>query len=364
MKLITIQIAKMRQAIKEGYEVIDTTVKSGDKRLAPTWDMVMGHKEGKVSDEEYTNRYEEIIKKSQEEHPEFWKELCRKEKIIIACYCKAGVFCHRHLLTKYIKEYCKENRIVFSYVGEYGDEDFIDPEMDGVNHINIYSKGATGLGSMLSNFLYAPTMIEGLVFNSIEAYWYYLSVEHEASSGELDELRKTGGYAAKQMGKELRRRYGVDKSLGESEFRNKICKAIALKIYQHPGIYFRLLDSELPLKHYYCYGSKNGNTHVVPVKEYQWITDYITELREKLKADQDKELTRVVILKGYDNEVLASAVVPKDYSDEDTIADMKTLAIEIHGACDMDDKITIRPPYKTTSNGTEVLEQVFLLDKK
>ena len=32
----------------------------------------------------------------------------------------------------------------------------IDPSKDGIDHINIYSKGKTELGKYLSNFTYAP----------------------------------------------------------------------------------------------------------------------------------------------------------------------------------------------------------------
>jgi len=46
---------------------------------------------------------------------------------------------------------------------------------DGLSHINIYSKGMTELGRLLSNFANTPvnTPQDGK-FTSIEGYWYWL----------------------------------------------------------------------------------------------------------------------------------------------------------------------------------------------
>jgi len=54
----------------------------------------------------------------------------------------------------------------------------IKVEEDGVTHINIYSKGRTTLGQMLSNFEDSPFTCEDGNFRSIEDYWYWLSVDN------------------------------------------------------------------------------------------------------------------------------------------------------------------------------------------
>ena len=47
------------------------------------------------------------------------------------------------------------------------------PSTDGIDHINIYSKGKTSLGRWLSNFAKSPIETEDGHFDSIEGYWYW-----------------------------------------------------------------------------------------------------------------------------------------------------------------------------------------------
>ena len=67
---------------------------------------------------------------------------------------------------------------------------------DGITHINIYSKARTELGKWLSNFSYSPIKIENELFNSIEAYFYWLICKD-------DRLKLLYGYNAKKLGKEI-----------------------------------------------------------------------------------------------------------------------------------------------------------------
>lgn len=83
-----------------GKDRLDITVKSGDKTFAPTWDMVMGHKNGVISDEEYTQKYIELMRKSLKNNRSRWLEVMNMEKVVFCCYCKKGKFCHRILLAK------------------------------------------------------------------------------------------------------------------------------------------------------------------------------------------------------------------------------------------------------------------------
>lgn len=84
-------------------KVIDVTVKSsvGDARYAaPTWDMVMGYKNNKITKEEYAVLYEDILAVNSKNILEFFKSFT--EEIAIACYCRPGMFCHRVLLAKWL----------------------------------------------------------------------------------------------------------------------------------------------------------------------------------------------------------------------------------------------------------------------
>lgn len=136
------------------------------------------------------------------------------------------------------------------------------PENDGITHVNIYSKGKTELGRFLSNFYPCPIETEDGPFKSIEGYWYWLSCKRE-------ELREAYGFTAKNLG----RAFGGKDWLDDVEFKAKISQAITLKlstplaseiIYRNK----KLLD--LPLKHYYTYGTK-----VVEPKEDKWIVAHI-----------------------------------------------------------------------------------------
>ena len=65
MLLYTTQISVVKKlGLDRDSRYLDITVKSGDKAFAPTWKMVMGSKQGKITDEEYTHQYTELMRKS------------------------------------------------------------------------------------------------------------------------------------------------------------------------------------------------------------------------------------------------------------------------------------------------------------
>jgi hypothetical protein len=118
----------------------------------------------------------------------------------------------------------------------------INPALDGIEHVNIYSKGATAVGRWLSNFTFAPFECEDGKFASIEGYWYWLSCKD-------DRLRSAYGFAAKKLGRELR---GADWQ-DSAEFKRKICAAIQAKINTRPEVKAWLAKNTLPLLHYYVF---------------------------------------------------------------------------------------------------------------
>jgi uncharacterized protein YeaO (DUF488 family) len=84
----------------KGNDKLDVTVKTGDLDFAPTWDMVMGHKNGTMSDEEYTRRYMDILRITYNVAHEKWLDILSKDEITFVCYCKTGRFCHRKVLAE------------------------------------------------------------------------------------------------------------------------------------------------------------------------------------------------------------------------------------------------------------------------
>ncbi len=136
----------------------------------------------------------------------------------------------------------------------------IDPNKDGIDHINIYSKAKTDLGRFLTNFAYAPMSTEDGYFSSVEGYWYWLSCKD-------DKLRKLYGFQAKQVGREC----GGKDWLDTEEFKSKILAAIDQKLKSHTEYMKQLQECSLPLKHYYVYGDK-----VVEPKDGRWILDHLS----------------------------------------------------------------------------------------
>lgn len=104
MILHTYQIAKWRKVDKLGIHRLDTTVKSGEALLAPTWNMVLGHKAGTISDSEYEALYIAMLEERIIAFPDFFDWLTARTEIALGCYCKAGAFCHRHLIVKFLKQ--------------------------------------------------------------------------------------------------------------------------------------------------------------------------------------------------------------------------------------------------------------------
>lgn len=141
--------------------------------------------------------------------------------------------------------------------------------IDGVTHINIYSKGQTDLGKWLSNFSRTPFICDEGKFESIEGYWYWLGSRD-------DRLRKLSGYQAKKLGSNLPRMIEVD------NFETRIKKAIICKLKAHPYIFKALVDSELPFAHYYVFGGHRKDAG------FPWLVEFFEELRMKSKEYKGK----------------------------------------------------------------------------
>lgn len=125
-KLFTIQVGKWRLAKDRDIKMMDTTVKSGYNLFAPTWDMVLAHKRGPedgMTDEEYSKLYREMLVRSWKTRRKEWMNFLEDDDVYaLACYCKAGNFCHRHLLIRFLEQLCKQLGLPFEYYGELTDD--------------------------------------------------------------------------------------------------------------------------------------------------------------------------------------------------------------------------------------------------
>lgn len=143
-----------------------------------------------------------------------------------------------------------------------------DQKNDGIDHINIYSKGQTKLGRYLSNFTREPFECEDGKFYSIEGYWYWLGCRN-------DKLRYLSGYWAKKFGREV----GAKDWLETEEFKDKIRKAMEIKIEINEFFHNEFKESNLPFTHYYMFGTK-----IIEVPEAQWILDHWEKMRNNGKT--------------------------------------------------------------------------------
>ena len=186
----------------------------------------------------------------------------------------------------------KSDKIILEYYGElvkdgdydaslllfakkYGNKIIYHPKDDGITHINVYSKGATKLGTALTNFapigFTHPTQGH---FKSIEGYWYWLA------TGKIHEqLRDLHGHDAKTYGKKLIR-------VEVKDFKQQVKKAMLLKIEQHPRLLEVFKSSTLPLTHYYYYGSID-NPKIIPSTD-PWFEDWLEMIRLYLNGKAHK----------------------------------------------------------------------------
>jgi hypothetical protein len=144
------------------------------------------------------------------------------------------------------------------------------PHLDGITHINVYSKGLTSLGQALSNFAHIPfDHPKDGHCESVEGYWYYLK------TGRLyPYLKDLYGANAKNAGKQYPR---VD----DDSFIENIKEAITCKILQNPKLEEDFKKSTLPFAHYYWYGSLM-NPKVIATNADKWMTDHLEDLRRRL----------------------------------------------------------------------------------
>ena len=85
-----------RAQIRQGVSGIDTTVKSAQgiwRALAPSWDMVMGYKQGTLSWEAYCAQYAKFLARVPNA---VWDALAQEEQRTLLCYCRDGWNCHTH----------------------------------------------------------------------------------------------------------------------------------------------------------------------------------------------------------------------------------------------------------------------------
>jgi uncharacterized protein YeaO (DUF488 family) len=118
--LFTVQMAYIHR-LPPYVEIIDITTKSAKAPwdiFAPTWDMVNGLKEGKITEDLFVKQYISLMRCRYKQNQKTFKEIINKSlkaNIALACYCPADAFCHRKILASILAKI--EPQIVF--MGEF-----------------------------------------------------------------------------------------------------------------------------------------------------------------------------------------------------------------------------------------------------
>jgi len=99
-------------------DFLDITVKSGDVTFAPTWDIVMGYKNGKMTWDQYVEEYTRMMRVSYSLNKERWLQVLRSGSVTLTCYCAPTQHCHRYLLAGMLEKAGKANGIEVIYEGE------------------------------------------------------------------------------------------------------------------------------------------------------------------------------------------------------------------------------------------------------
>ena len=200
-----------------------------------------------------------------------------KESDILICYCKPKA-CHGDVIIELWNKYFKGKQME--------NNTQLIPSLDGVTHINVYSRGKTELGRLASNFAHTPfEHPEYGHFSSIEGFWYWLS-----TNKHQDDFRGLYGFKAKEAGRLLRKELEATGSVVEvNAFKAEIKKAILCKFEQNATLRKMLLESTLPLCHYYVYGEE-PNVKIHQPSEYSWVHEYISDIRDYFRGKAQKLL--------------------------------------------------------------------------
>lgn len=167
-------------------------------------------------------------------------------------------------------------------------------KQDGVDHINIYSKGETELGRLLSNFACTPFTIDWMPpggykrFASVEAQWYWMlatgytpqtrnAILNNDLAEEVATLRTLCGFAAKKAGRVLVEKTGRNHDPDSELFRSDIHQAFWAKVKFTEGLATKLRESTLPFEHYYVYGGKKVDAG------FKWQLKSRERIRQQLK---------------------------------------------------------------------------------
>lgn len=123
MDVFTIQLSNWRVAVARGIRVESATYKAAHPIFAPKGQMVWDWKDGRISWEEYSKAYRQLMNESVRNNQAEWDEFLLHNmtgQVAIGCYCPDDEHkhCHRHLLIPMLAKYAAYREIPFTFYGE------------------------------------------------------------------------------------------------------------------------------------------------------------------------------------------------------------------------------------------------------
>lgn len=122
--MVNIYTARINYKTNE-HVILDTTVKSGTgigAIFAPTWDMVMDSKKGRITWEQYTERYTDLMRRRYVMGKDAFMQVLELDDVVLTCYCadtsQGEQHCHRYLLVTILAKIAYARGIEFHYMGE------------------------------------------------------------------------------------------------------------------------------------------------------------------------------------------------------------------------------------------------------
>lgn len=158
----------------------------------------------------------------------------------------------------------------------------IEVQLDGLTHINIYSKGRTSLGRALTNMCLFTFEYNSLTFHSVEQAWHYFKFININEVVAKAIMNMDDAYTIKKYAKPYNNE-ATALYVQSQEFRSLIKDVICTRLNSDNDLQLQLRNSHLPFEHYYSFGNDITGYKVVDESDkYDWLIKIFTEYRTDL----------------------------------------------------------------------------------
>jgi len=175
-------------------------------------------------------------------------------------------------------------------------QEILNNGVDGVDYINVYSKGKTKLGQMLSNFYASNFTYKGETFASVESFWYWhkmtqMNIGYPHDFGkrftveDIENVKTKQGYYAKKLFRDIcgkkHKKWNTDRFNPTME---ELKEVYIAKLSDDPKILEELMKNKKPLTHYYDWGAKRTLVH-----KYLWTVELWIIIAKELHIEENKK---------------------------------------------------------------------------